>query len=366
CQAAAWTNPELELSAEDWPVSAGRGFSDAKQLAGISQTVPFPGKKRLDRHIGLAGLRLSEAALAQRRLDLVREVKAAFFQVLATERLVAVERELVQVADDFAVAARKRVEAGAAGDQEQLRAEILLEEARSDLAGFEREWDTARENLALLAGRPELTSAKLTGALATQPNPALLQLTPESSLAGHPRLLAARRSREQAESEARRAGLEPYPDLTLGLAGGREGETGNSIIQVSVSIPLPIFDRSKGRQQAARANVTAAAAEQDSVAQQLKRDWMAARRRLQTAATQVQTCEQRILPKANQALHLVKTGFEEGKFGFIDLLDTQRTAAEAQLAYQQRLLELNLAQADLEALAGLPADHTEITQSLSK
>jgi outer membrane protein TolC len=49
-------------------------------------------------------------------------------------------------------------------------------------------------------------------------------------------------------------------------------------------------------------------------------------------------------------LDLVRGGFEQGKFGVIDLLDTQRTAAEAQLTYQQKLLELNIAQAELEAL----------------
>jgi outer membrane protein TolC len=46
----------------------------------------------------------------------------------------------------------------------------------------------------------------------------------------------------------------------------------------------------------------------------------------------------------------VQTGFEQGKFGFIDLLDTQRTTAEARLAYQLKLLELNVAQAEIEAL----------------
>jgi outer membrane protein TolC len=47
---------------------------------------------------------------------------------------------------------------------------------------------------------------------------------------------------------------------------------------------------------------------------------------------------------------LVQTGFQEGKFEFIDLIDTQRTTAEVRLAYQQKLLELNIAQAYLEAL----------------
>ena len=63
-QAKKWTNPELELNAEDWPVSNGRGFSDAKQTIGIAQTLPYPGKKSLDKQIGGAGVKLSEAELA--------------------------------------------------------------------------------------------------------------------------------------------------------------------------------------------------------------------------------------------------------------------------------------------------------------
>ena len=65
---------------------------------------------------------------------------------------------------------------------------------------------------------------------------------------------------------------------------------------------------------------------------------------------QVGNYRERILPKANEALRLVQTGFEQGKFNFIDLVDTQRTAAEVRRAYQEKLLEMNVAQAELEAL----------------
>jgi cobalt-zinc-cadmium efflux system outer membrane protein len=86
------------------------------------------------------------------------------------------------------------------------------------------------------------------------------------------------------------------------------------------------------------------------VRQQLQREWANALNRYQTAAAQAASYHERILPKAAEALRLVKTGFEQGKFSFIDLLDTQRTTAEVRLAYQEKLLELNIAQVELEAL----------------
>lgn len=350
-QAKLWTNPELTLSAEDWPTSGG-GFSDAKKLVGVAQTVPFPGKKKLDRQIGVSGIRLSEAELSLRRVELVRDVKTTFYQVLAAERLVDVAGELVKVAESSATTARKRVAAGAAADQEQLRAEIPLEQARTELSGFQRELVTARQTLALLLGRPDLSETPVAGSLAETANLNLLEHGPEQWLANHPSVVAVKSSRDRAELELRRSRLEPYPDVRFGLAGGREsGPAGGGIVQFGLSVPLPIIDRSKGKKQEAQANVRIAEADQVAVEQRLLREWGTASKRFRTAVEQVASYRERILPKADEALRLVQAGFEQGKFGFIDLLDTQRTTAEARLAYQRKLLELSVAQAELESLA---------------
>ncbi|TAN37741.1 MAG: TolC family protein [Verrucomicrobia bacterium] len=349
-QAKQWSNPELELSAEDWPVSNGRGFSDAKQTIGVVQTLPYPGKKLLDGQIGGAGVKLSEAELALRRTEIVRDVKAGFARVLAAERLVEVSAELVAVAESFAAVARKRVDAGATAYHEQLRAEVQLEQVRTDLADFQRELVTVQQSFAALLGQPKPGAVKLAGVLVETAQAELLEGTAGAQLATHPSLSVAQANLERAQLESRRARLEPYPDVKAGVSGGRMGERDQSIIQLGFALPLPILDRGQGRQQAARANVNVAEAELQAVQQQLQREWANALKRYRTAAEQVASYRERILPKANAALRLVQTGFEQGKFNFIDLVDTQRTTAEARRAYQQKLLELNITQVQLEAL----------------
>ena len=75
-QLRTWKNPELELSTEDWPVSDGAGgYSQSKRLVGVTQTVPFPGKKKLDRQIGAAGVELTKANLQSTCADTLRRVK---------------------------------------------------------------------------------------------------------------------------------------------------------------------------------------------------------------------------------------------------------------------------------------------------
>jgi cobalt-zinc-cadmium efflux system outer membrane protein len=166
----------------------------------------------------------------------------------------------------------------------------------------------------------------------------------------HPSAAAARANVEAAALKHRRTRLEPYPDVSVGLAGGRYGDSGESFVEVGLSVPLPLLDRGKGNEREARANLNVAEAELEAIRHDLEREWQIAQTRHRTAVTQVTTQRERLLPKANEALDLVRTGFEEGKFSFIDLVDTQRMAAEARLAYLKKLLEMNIAEAELEAL----------------
>ncbi|MDO8544823.1 MAG: TolC family protein [Opitutaceae bacterium] len=348
-QAIAWANPELELGAEDWPVRTGR-FSDAKRTIGIAQPLPFPGKRSLDKQIGRAEVRLSETELDLHRAALIRDVKIGFFRVLAYDRLTEVSTGLVVAAASSAVIARKRVEAGAAAYHEQLRAEVLEEQARTDLADVQRDLAAARQSLAALVGRPDLSDAKLRGVLVETSDATLLERSVQERLASHPSLHAAQVNLERAELGTRRARLEPYSDMKVGVAGGRSGETNQSIVQLSVSLPLPLVNRGKGVTQEARANVSIAQAELNAVQHMLQRDWANAARRYTTAVEQVRNYRERILPKATEALQLVQTGFEQGKFDFIDLIDTQRTTGEVRQAYYGKLLEMNVAHAELEAL----------------
>ncbi|MEI8040532.1 MAG: TolC family protein, partial [Verrucomicrobiota bacterium] len=167
-------------------------------------------------------------------------------------------------------------------------------------------------------------------------------------MAQHPHLRTARTNRERAKLEYRRAKLDPFPDVTLGVAGGRDAAANETLMEFRVSLPLPIFDRGQGRKREARALADMARYDLTAIEQRLFKDFDAAEARLRAAGEQVETYRTRILPKAEEALKLVRGGFEAGKFGFLDLVDTQRTLAEVRLAYLDKLLELNLAHAELE------------------
>lgn len=106
-----------------------------------------------------------------------------------------------------------------------------------------------------------MKAALVSGALAETADLSLLKDGPAQWLARHPNVLAARAGRERAEVESRRARLEPYPDVKLGAAGGQDAGWAGSIVQFTLTVPVPIIDRSKGRKQEAQANVSVVEAE---------------------------------------------------------------------------------------------------------
>ena len=346
-QAGLWSNPELQLSVEDWPLR-GAGWSTSKRLAGVSQTIPFPGKKKLERDMGATGVKLSQVELDLRRLETVRDVKAAFHQVIAAEGIVKVVGDLVKTAETLAAAVDIHVDAGGAPEQEKLRIAVPLEKARMDLADSQRDLFTARRTLATLLGRSDLGDATVVGSLAETGDLARIAKLPQD----HPSRLAGQVRVDQAQLALRRAQLENYPDVTVGIGAGREAITNNSMGEIRFGVPLPLFDTSSGKRREARAHVAVAEAESAAVDLRLNREWSNGVERLRVASEQALVYRERILPKANEAFSRVQTGYDEGKFPLLDVLETRRTAAEARLAYQQKLLELNIAQAELEALAG--------------
>ena len=60
------------------------------------------------------------------------------------------------------------------------------------------------------------------------------------------------------------------------------------------------------------------------------------------------------MPQSHQTLEVSRVGYQADRNGFLDIIDNQRTLAEARLGYYRALAELEQARADLERAVGAP------------
>ncbi len=73
---------------------------------------------------------------------------------------------------------------------------------------------------------------------------------------------------------------------------------------------------------------------------------------LMAARDRVEIFRLTILPQAGKALDQTREGYRLGKFEYLDLLDAQRTLAEARIGHAAAVAELNEAATTLEELSG--------------
>ncbi|MBQ5948084.1 TolC family protein, partial [Massilia sp. ST3] len=145
------------------------------------------------------------------------------------------------------------------------------------------------------------------------------------------------------------------PDLTLIVGTRREGPEDRNQAVVGVSVPIPLFNRNQGAVLDALRRVDKARDEQEAERVRLHAELAQAHARLDAALDEAAVIAAEILPGAESAYRAASRGFELGKFGFLDVLDAQRTLFQSKNQYLNAAAESHRAAADIARLAGTSA-----------
>jgi cobalt-zinc-cadmium efflux system outer membrane protein len=186
-----------------------------------------------------------------------------------------------------------------------------------------------------------------------------LPVLPEPSaladrLASSPALARARFEVDRRQALARLERSRRTPDLTVSVGMNRNEELGRNQAIVGVSVPLPLFDTNRGNILEAQRRTDKARDELAGAETRLGSELAQAIEKLSTSRQEVQALQQDILPGAQSAYAAATTGYEFGKFGFLDVLDAQRTLLQARSQYLRSLAEAHRAAAEIDRILGEP------------
>ena len=128
----------------------------------------------------------------------------------------------------------------------------------------------------------------------------------------------------------------------------------SNALLIGASVPLPLFDRNRGGIQEASARVSKAQAEQRAAQMRVTTALAEAYRAMAGAQDEVATLGANVIPGAQSAFEAVSEGYRLGRFGYLDVLDAQRTLVSANAQYLRALAEFHKAVAEVERLIGAP------------
>jgi len=355
-QAGLRPNPSLDVTIEELGGAGDRsGFDGAENTIAIAQPIET-GQKRA-RRTTLASLEkeLAEWDYKAKRLDVTREVTAAFAAVLASQERLALTEELVRIAERAHSTVTQRVEAGRDSPIEQTKSGVALAIARIEPQRARRTLESARKRLAAAWGTRAARFDTVAGELG--------EISPVPSSDELSRLVSQNPdvARWEAEKKRCRAALElekarAVSDVTL-IGGLRWfNETDDSAAVLGLSIPLSVSDRNQGG--ILRATYLLAKTQESGKAAEIQVlvSLEEAAQRLAGTYVEATALKNDVLPGAQSGFDAVSEGYRDGKFDYLQVLDAQRTLFEARGRYIESLTAYHKAKADAERLVGQSID----------
>lgn len=353
-QTGFFPNPRVQVVVQDVGGTGNfSGYRQSQTTIWLSQLIELGGKRiaRL-RSSNLFG-KLAAWDYETKRMDVLTQVSKAYVDVLKVQQKISLAEDLVRLGENFLNAVVERVEAGKVAALEKTKAEVTLSSMQIQLVKARRELNVARQNLSATWGSTQPLFASALGDLfSIFPVPPLKQL--RVRLANNPDLERWTTELGQRQAVLDRELSKRIPDVKLSGGFRRIEQTNDRTIVFGVSIPLQLFNRNQGNIKEARHRLAKASAEKRTMEIKVEKIFLAAYSKVNFTRSQVISIKTKIIPGAQKAFDGFTEGYRFGKFGYLDVLDSQKTLFEAKGQYLEALADYHKATADVERLIGEP------------
>lgn len=358
-QADARPNPVVSLGVEDFGGTGDRrGVQDTQTTLLLSQVVELGGKRAARVELARADLEVAAWDYEVQRIELFSRVSDAFVEVLAAQERLRLAEDALAIARKVERVAARRTRAGMASPAEELRAGVAVDIASTVREHTQHGLEAARQALAAhWAGTPRFMRAR--GDLTRVPRPPgaedLARRIESSPNVARWQAEVARR--DAARKLARRSRV-PNVELIAGprhLAanGGRQGDMS---LVVGVALPLPLWDRKQGAIAESDQRFAQVAALRRADRVRVTTAVKAAQLALVASVEEAKLLRERVLPGLEQALELLKRGYEEGRFAQVEVLEAERARIEAREQELRALVEAHHSAREIERITGVPLE----------
>lgn len=350
-QAGLLPNPRLNVRVENAAGSGNfNGFDQSETTVQLSQRLELGNKRNLRRNSANLSKEIAGWDYEVQRLEVLTRVSKSFTYVLKAQQKVSLTTDGVQLARKFLNAVSERVKAGKVAAIEKIKAQVALANMRMKEERARQDLKNARRKLSVLWGEPEPRFDSAQGDLFLVPDKVLPQL---ATLPANPRLSKWSTALAHRQAELDVENSKAIPDLTLRGGYRRLEENDDNALVFGVTVPLNWFDRNQGGIAKARHRLSKAQEENRAKELRMKEALLMAYSEVSFSHAKVISIKTEVMPGAKKALDAISEGYRFGKFGLLDVLDSQKTFFQVQSQYLDALANYHNAVADVKRLTGM-------------
>jgi len=318
----------------------------------LSQTFDLSGRRGLRREAADLRVEAAYAGNNLHRAEWAAEIRRSFHQTLFKQEAVLATEIWVQRFTRVERIVDKLARAGEASGYDRRRLARERQTAEARLNNEKADLDRAAERLAALVGNSGKAAEIVTGVLRPKAPPSLENALSRIEL--RPDLQALARRAEAADLEGRAAARGWVPDLTVGIGPKRidNGIIRENGTEVSLSIPLPVFDRQQAGQQRAAAETLNARGELSLTRARAEGDLRGLHRQVERLVAAATDYRARAVGETAELLRIAEAAYQGGESSLLELLDAYRGALEAEMTALDLEWKARQARIDYDLLTG--------------
>jgi len=358
-QVTSWSDPSLSLMPPTGSMLQTAG-GEVMGSVGVSQGIPLPGRMESKGKIAEQIVRVALENLRSERLEVVKDVKQAYFAYYLAHASIRVTQENLRLLERLRDVAEAKYAAGTAPQQDLLRAEVEFYDASNELITLEQQERTAVARLNVLMDRDVLADLPAPVELSPSALDARLDALLVRGAGENPGLAAWREQTRGDLESVHLAELAAWPDFSLGAlwtiisgAGISPVANGQDALGLTLGLTLPIW----------RERIRAGVLEKSAMLLASAERYRGARNdvffaiqdlfvRVDAAYRRAVLLRDGILPRARQTLEVSKSGYQAGEVDFTTLIDNWQRLLELTLGYHGALATLEQEVAELERVLG--------------
>lgn len=355
-QAGSLPNPEISIEADniygDGPYD---GLDGAEITYGVSQLVELPGKRGNRVRVADAEKTKIHYVRDAARLDLIRDVTVAFAEVAAAQQEVAILEEERNLATEVRDSVAAKVQAGKEPPIQKNKAEIERSAGEIALERARRNLSTKRQVLSSLMGGDTGAFTVAMDSLPTLSEPEDLE-SYRTRLPQTPdvKSLDADVNQARAGLSLEKANAVPDPTFNFGVKDFREDDSRAFV--AGVSFPFPVFNMNRAGIERAGHDLNAAMFDQRGEQLSLDATLTSIYGDFSSAYSEASALKATVLPGAEEAFSFAREGYDAGKFGYLEVLDAQRTLFDARKQFNEAVLDYHRQRAAIERLTAFHSD----------
>lgn len=320
----------------------------------LMQSVPWFGKRGLQRELSEAKLAQSNGQQAATWSELASRIKQAYATYHYTAASTRLTQQTLDLLDSLEHIVRTRYANGLVSQQEVIQVQVEQTLLRGELIALQNEHHRSHARLNALLSRPSSAPLANPDYLRPLPSPAALDEATllEQLRARNPQLRIAEAEMQTAEKSRELSYANRYPNFTLGVA---PTQVGNRVKQwdLMLELNIPLQQSSRRAQEGENeAMLLAATARKQALLDQMQAELSEALSTLEAARRTEILLSTRLLPQAELTYQSALAGYEIGKVSFSLLIEARKQILKAKQQQLQTQTDMQMRLADIEQILG--------------